>query len=87
MRIRSSTQSMNVVYSIFFSNIFFPIFFFLANSANNFIPVLKEIEERATWLNDMIALGEGKKHKQQVMNEIAERLTLIKQIEMQQNRK
>lgn len=50
-----------------------------------FISVLKEIEERATWLNDMIALGEGKKHKQQIMNEIAERLHLIKQIETQQN--
>lgn len=49
--------------------------------------VLREIEERTAWLNDMIALGEGKQHKQQIMNEIAERLRLIREIEAARNAK
>lgn len=43
--------------------------------------VLKEISERAEWLSEMEALGEGKKHKDIIMNQIAERMRLIKKIE------
>lgn len=43
--------------------------------------VLKEISERAEWLSEMEALGEGKKYKDIIMNEIAERMRLIKKIE------
>lgn len=43
--------------------------------------VLREIEERSAWLEEMHALGHGKTYKNQIMNEIAERLRLIKEIE------
>lgn len=47
----------------------------------SFISVLNEIQERAEWLNEMEGLGEGKKYKQLILNEIAERLRLIKEYE------
>lgn len=43
--------------------------------------VLKEISERAEWLSQMEALGQAKKYKDIMMNQIAERMRLIKKIE------
>lgn len=43
--------------------------------------MLKEIGERAEWLSEMEALGQAKKYKDIMMNQIAERMRLIKQIE------
>lgn len=42
---------------------------------------MQEIRERADWLNEMEQLGEGKKHRSQIVNEIAERLRIVKQLE------
>lgn len=43
--------------------------------------MLKEIGERAEWLSEMEALGQAKKYKDIMMNQIAERMRLIKKIE------
>lgn len=59
----------------------FPQHFQSHISSVAFFLVLKEIGERAEWLNEMEALGEGKKYKNVIMNEIAERMRLIKKIE------
>lgn len=58
-----------------FFHIYDPIFHML------FFSVLNEISERAEWLNEMEALGEGKKHRTMIMNQIAERMRMIKKIE------
>lgn len=54
---------------IILSNIFF------------FILVLEEINERVEWLAEMEALGEGKKHRQVIHAQIADRLNEIKRLE------
>lgn len=56
----------------------------LLSEAISFVPfflVLKEISERAKWLSEMEALGQAKKYKDIMMNQIAERMRLIKKIE------
>lgn len=43
--------------------------------------MLKEISDRAEWLEEMEALGEGKEHRPIIMAEIAERVRLLKELE------
>lgn len=43
--------------------------------------VMTEIYERADWLAEMEAIGEGKKHRQIIQAEIAERLRQVKMLE------
>ncbi|XP_058815839.1 UPF0193 protein EVG1 homolog [Topomyia yanbarensis] len=43
--------------------------------------LLEEINERVEWLAEMEALGEGKKHRQVIHAQIAERLNEIKRLE------
>lgn len=43
--------------------------------------VMSEIEERAAWLAEMEALGEGKEHRPVIMSQIAERLRMVKKLE------
>lgn len=48
--------------------------------------LLEEINERVEWLVEMEALGEGKKHRQVIHAQIAERLNEIKRLEKQQSK-
>lgn len=48
--------------------------------------VLQEIEERTDWLEEMEKLGEGKKYKEIIQGQIAERLRQIKQIKKERNK-
>lgn len=43
--------------------------------------LLKEIYERIEWLEEMDALGEGKKHRQVIDAQVTERLNEIKKIQ------
>lgn len=43
--------------------------------------VLNEIYERADWLAEMETLGEGKKHREVIQSQIAERLRMVKKLE------
>lgn len=49
--------------------------------------VLCEIHERAEWLAEMEALGEGKKHRDVIHNQIAEKLRQIKTLERRNHRR
>lgn len=42
---------------------------------------MTEIYERADWLAEMEAIGEGKNHRQVIQSQIAERLRQVKQLE------
>lgn len=46
---------------------------------------MNEIQERADWLADMEALGEGKAHRSVILNQIAERLRTVKRLERQRH--
>lgn len=43
---------------------------------------MNEIYERAEWLSEMEELGEGKKHRIIIQDQIAEKLRQLKQIEI-----
>lgn len=42
---------------------------------------MNEIYERAEWLAEMEAMGEGKNHRQVIHSQIAERLRMVKKLE------
>ncbi|XP_055592098.1 UPF0193 protein EVG1 homolog [Uranotaenia lowii] len=46
--------------------------------------LLEEINERVEWLSEMEALGEGKKHRQVIHAQIADRLNELKRLEKDQ---
>lgn len=48
--------------------------------------LLEEINERVEWLAEMEALGEGKKHRQVIHAQIAERLNEIKRLERENSK-
>ncbi|EAT47717.1 AAEL001156-PA [Aedes aegypti] len=48
--------------------------------------LLEEINERVEWLAEMEALGEGKKHRQVIHAQIAERLNELKRLEREQSK-
>ncbi|TPX68067.1 hypothetical protein SpCBS45565_g03353 [Spizellomyces sp. 'palustris'] len=48
---------------------------------DEFDMVMKEIEDRRQWLDDMIALGHGEKFKRQIQTEIAQRIRRLEQID------
>lgn len=52
-----------------------------------FILVLEQIEERAEWLAEMEELGEGKKYRDEIRNQIADKLRAIKMIERKKQTK
>lgn len=54
-----------------------------AQTRINFTPylVLEQINERADWLVEMEALGEGKKHSIEIHDQISERLHRIRALE------
>lgn len=43
--------------------------------------VLEEINERVQWIEEMEALGEGKKHRATIQLQIAEKLNELKRLE------
>lgn len=49
--------------------------------------VLEQIEERAEWLAEMEELGEGKKYRDEIRNQIADKLRAIKMIERKKQMK
>lgn len=52
-----------------------------------FLLVLEQIEERAEWLAEMEELGEGKKYRDEIRNQIADKLRAIKMIERKKQTK
>lgn len=46
-----------------------------------FLLVLDQINERAEWLTEMESLGQGKKYRQEIREQIAERLRRIQSLE------
>lgn len=46
---------------------------------------MNEIQERADWLADMEALGEGRDHRTVILSQIAERLRTVKRLERQRH--
>lgn len=48
--------------------------------------MLEEINERVEWLSEMEALGEGKKHRQVIHAQIADRLNELKRLEREQSK-
>lgn len=48
--------------------------------------VLNEIYERADWLAEMESLGEGKKHREVIQSQIADRLRMIKKLEVEREK-
>lgn len=51
------------------------------------ISVFQEIQERIDWLQEMDELGEGKKYKTIIRNQIDERMRLIQQIKKKREQK
>ncbi|XP_059613083.1 UPF0193 protein EVG1 homolog [Phlebotomus argentipes] len=49
--------------------------------------LLSEIHERAEWLAEMEALGEGRRHRDVIHNQIAEKLRQIKMLERRNHRR
>lgn len=49
--------------------------------------MLEQIEERAEWLAEMEELGEGKKYRDEIRNQIADKLRAIKMIERKRQTK
>ncbi|KAL5292813.1 hypothetical protein ACFFRR_011530 [Megaselia abdita] len=49
--------------------------------------MLEQIEERAEWLAEMEELGEGKKYRDEIRNQIADKLRAIKMIERKKQTK
>lgn len=39
---------------------------------------MNEIQERITWLNEMTELGQGKRHKEVIQQQVAEKMRQIK---------
>lgn len=53
----------------------------------DFITVLAQIDERAEWLAEMEELGEGKRYRDEIRNQIADKLRAIKMIERKKKTK
>lgn len=52
-----------------------------------FFSVLDQINERAEWLAEMEALGEGKRYRDEIREQIAQRLRQIKSMETKRHLK
>lgn len=47
--------------------------------------MITEISERATWLDNMERLGQGKKYRTMIQNQITEKLQEIRRLERKQH--
>ena len=59
----------------------FDLHFRLLNTWFGLVAVLEEINERVQWLEEMEALGEGKKHRATIQLQIAEKLNELKRLD------
>lgn len=51
----------------------------------NYVTVLDEISERASWLDEMEKLGQGRQHRSVIQNQITEKFREIKRLEVVQH--